>query len=119
MSVTIRLNYPAPIPAGHVVEVTEFADERSAKGRAKDKEIDPRDASRIPVIQDLESGIRYMSNRHVSRRTFCPDEYEHPLELRPDLEVASIWRGTVRGTTVIHVEVHDGPYTILVVEPAA
>lgn len=58
MEATLTLNYPAPIPAGHEIEVTEFADTRPEKKRnswnpAWDQPF------RHPVILDVTTSIRY------------------------------------------------------------
>jgi len=100
----ISLNYPAPIPVGHLVELTEFEDTRPEKKR---RGFDMGEAFRHPVVQDLDTGIRYMNHVHASRgdnggNSFTPNRY--PLMPRPDLSVSRVWRARVTACTLVFVE---------------
>ncbi len=64
MSFILPLNHAVPIPVGHTVEVTEYADTRPEKKR---KGWDLSEAFRHPVVLDLDTGIRYMNHVHASR----------------------------------------------------
>jgi hypothetical protein len=64
MSVPIRLNYPAAIPVGHVIEVTEFLDTRPEKKRRTYARGEP---FQIPVILDLDTGmVEDLENQHTT-----------------------------------------------------
>lgn len=75
MSVPIRLNYPAAIPVGHVIEVTEFLHTRPEKKRRSYTRGEP---FHIPVILDLDTGIRYMA-----WRTSTPPLWSIPSKMPP------------------------------------
>ncbi|MCL2555299.1 MAG: hypothetical protein FWE75_24540 [Actinomycetia bacterium] len=124
MEATLTLNYPAPIPAGHEIEVTEFADTRPEKKRnswnpAWDQPF------RHPVILDVTTNIRYMNHMHVRRgdnggNSFVPNDY--PLEPRTDLPVKRVYRARVKECAIVMVEGLDHQHTKLVVDvigPAA
>jgi hypothetical protein len=118
MEATLTLNYPAPIPAGHEIEVTEFADTRPEKKRNTwhpgwDQPF------RHPVILDVATNIRYMNHMHVHRgdnggNSFTANDY--PLTPRTDLPVKRVYRARVRACTLVMVEGLDGQHTKLVVE---
>lgn len=117
MSVPIRLNYPAAIPVGHVIEVTEFLDTRPEKKRRSYPRGEP---FQIPVILDLDTGIRYMNHRHVSRgdnggNDFVPNNYSS--EPRSDLPVSRVYRAKVTACTLVMVEGLENQHTTLVVDP--
>lgn len=116
---TVALNYPAPLPVGHTVEVTEFADTRPERKR---KGFSQSEAFAHPVVVDLDTGIRYMNHVHASRHgnggnSFTANRY--PLEPRPDLEVAARWKGRVTACTIVMVEGLENPHTTLQVETDA
>ncbi|MCK9794903.1 hypothetical protein M1843_14220 [Isoptericola sp. 4D.3] len=113
----VALNYAAPIAVGHTVEITEFADTRPEKKR---KGSDRFEAFRLPVVVDLDTGIRYMNHVHASAggnggNSFTPNRY--PLVPRPDLQVAATWRGRVTACTIVMIEGLENQHTTLVVEP--
>lgn len=116
---TVALNYPAPLPVGHTVEVTEFADTRPERKR---KGFSQSEAFAHPVVVDLDTGIQYMNHVHASRHgnggnSFTANRY--PLEPRPDLEVAARWKGRVTACTIVMVEGLENPHTTLQVETDA
>ncbi|WP_326568795.1 hypothetical protein VSH64_44800 [Amycolatopsis rhabdoformis] len=118
MNRTIAVNYPAPIPVGHVVEVTEFADTRPEKKR---RGFDMSEAFRHPMLLDRTTGIRYLNHVHVSAsgnggNTFTPVLY--PVVPRADLVVSAVWLGTVVACAVVMNEGLSGQHTTLVLEPA-
>ncbi|MGH1565442.1 hypothetical protein [Mumia sp. DW29H23] len=109
----LAVNYPAPIPVGHVVEVTEYEDTRPEKKR---RGFDMGEAFRHPALQDLDTGIRYLNHVHVSRggnggNSFTPNKY--PLQPRTDLSVARVWRARVAACTLVNVEGLDTQHTML------
>ncbi|MFJ2958777.1 hypothetical protein [Streptomyces sp. NPDC087270] len=118
MEATLTLNYPAPIAAGHEIEVTEFADTRPEKKRSRwypawDQPF------RHPVILDVTTGIRYMNHMHVHRgdnggNCFAPNDY--PLEPRTDLPVRRVYRARVKACALVMVEGLDQQHTKLVVD---
>lgn len=67
MRTTLRLNYPAPIPVGHTIEITEFAEPpRIERGRwgpltpsARLAIPNPKKPHLHPLVRDLDTGIRY------------------------------------------------------------
>jgi hypothetical protein len=116
MTTTLALNYAAAIPVGHTIEVTEFEDERPEKKR---KGFDMAEAFRHPVVQDLDTGIRYMNHVHASRggnggNEFTPNRY--PLTPRAALTVARVWKGRVVGCALVFVEGIGTQHTALEVE---
>lgn len=121
MARTVALNYPAPIPVGHSVEVTEFADTRPERKRRGDARFE---AFSYPVLVDLDTGIRYMNHVHASiggngGNSFFANRY--PLEPLPSLVVARVWRGRVAACSLVMVEALESQHTTLLVdeEPAA
>jgi hypothetical protein len=117
MSESIRLNYPAPIPVGHVIEVTEFLDTRPEKKRRGYPRGEP---FQIPVVRDLDTGIRYMNHRHVSRgdnggNDFVPSAY--PTEPRSDLVTGRTYRARVTACTLVMIEGLENQHTTLQVTP--
>ncbi|MFI5615162.1 hypothetical protein [Amycolatopsis sp. NPDC051903] len=118
MNRTIAVNYPAPIPVGHVVEVTEFTDTRPEKKR---RGFDMSEAFRHPVLVDRTTGIRYMNHVHASTggnggNTFTPTLYS--VLPRPDLPVSAVWTGKVVACALVMNEGLSGQHTTLVLEPA-
>jgi hypothetical protein len=115
MARTLRLNFPAPIPVGHTIEVTRFADTRPEGKRRGDGRFE---AVTFPAVVDLDTGIRYMNHVHGSAGgngglPFFANSY--PLEPRPELPVAEVWRGRVTACTLVMVEGLEGQHTMLVV----
>ncbi|MFE0420378.1 hypothetical protein [Streptomyces tendae] len=116
MPLTLFLNYPAAIPAGHEIEVTEFADTRPEKKRHKT--LTWEDACKYPAILDLDTGIRYLNHVHASRGGnggYMAAPY--PLTARADLPVSRIYRAIVKACTLVLVDAVDNQYTTLLVEP--
>ncbi|MFI6346695.1 hypothetical protein [Streptomyces sp. NPDC050560] len=117
MTVTLSLNYPAAIPVGHRVEITEFADTRPEKKRYKRPSFE--DACAYPALLDLDTGVRYMSHVHASRggnSSYLPSPY--PVAPLPGLPVSRVYRAVVRACALVMVDAVDNQYTTLVVEPA-
>jgi hypothetical protein len=116
MALTLALNYPAAIPAGHKIEVTEFADTRPEKKRHKT--LTWADPCEFPAVLDLETGIRFMSHVHASRGPnggFRTTPY--PLTPRADLPVSRVYQAVVKACTLVMVDAFDNQHTILLVEP--
>ncbi|MBD3554979.1 hypothetical protein [Streptomyces sp. SP18CM02] len=116
MSFILPLNHAAPIPVGHTVEVTEYADTRPEKKR---KGWDLSEAFRHPVVLDLDTGIRYMNHVHASRagnggNSFAANPY--PLTPRADLVVSRVYRARVTACTIVAVEGLDTQHTALALE---
>ncbi|MFE4590010.1 hypothetical protein [Streptomyces laurentii] len=119
MSVTIHLNYPAAIPVGHVIEVTEFADTRPEKKRTLGSP-NRGEAFRIPVILDLDTGIRYMNERHTTGRGALGNVYDAPpYPTRPSaaLPVERVYRARVTACTLVRAESTDSLLTTLIADP--
>jgi hypothetical protein len=117
MPVPIRLNYPAAIPVGHIVEVTEFLDTRPERKRGAYARGEP---FQVPVVRDLDTGIRCMNHRHVSRgdnggNGFVPNSY--PSQPRSGLVVGRVYRAEVTECTLVMVEGLEGRHTTLMVTP--
>jgi hypothetical protein len=116
MIVTLSLNYPAAIPAGHEIEVTEFADTRPEwHGRPGWTE-----PFRLPAILDLNTSIRYMNHAHASPganggNSFTPNSY--PVRPRSALAVERVYRARVVACTLVMVEGLGIQHTTLVIEP--
>jgi len=113
MVVRLALNYPAPIPVGHTVEVTEYADTRPERKR---RGFDAAEAFRHPTVRDLDSGILYMNHVHASAGPdtsvpFLANDY--PVVPREELVVARVWRGRVTACALVHVEGPDTQHTAL------
>lgn len=75
----------------------------------------------MPVVVDLDTGIRYMNHAHAVNGRFVggavtPSRY--PLEPRGDLEIAGVWRGTVTACTLVMVEDVDNQHTMLQIDRA-
>ncbi|GLV78025.1 hypothetical protein [Streptomyces hygroscopicus] len=116
MALTLALNYPAAIPAGHRIEVTEFADTRPEKKRYKT--LTWADPCQYPAVLDLDTGIRYMSHVHASRGGnggFMPHPY--PLVPRNDLPVSRVYQAVVKACTLVMVDAFENQHTTLLVEP--
>ncbi|KOU01357.1 hypothetical protein ADK88_31015 [Streptomyces sp. NRRL F-2295] len=113
MSFILPLNHAVPIPVGHTVEVTEYADTRPEKKR---KGWDLSEAFRHPVVLDLDTGIRYMNHVHASRagNSFAANPY--PLTPRADLVVSRVYRARVTACTIVAVEGLDTQHTALALE---
>ncbi|WAP56170.1 hypothetical protein [Streptomyces sp. S465] len=116
MALTLALNYPAAIPAGHKIEVTEFADTRPEKKRYKPPTW--ADPCQYPVVLDLDTGIRYMNHVHASRGgngglLLRP----YPLVPRGDLQVSRVYQAVVTACALVMVEGYDNQHTTLLVEP--
>ncbi|WP_059007707.1 hypothetical protein [Streptomyces specialis] len=117
MSVKLSLNYPAPLPIGHLVEVTEYADTRPEKRR---KGFDMSEAFRHPVVADLDTGIRYMNHVHARAygnggNTFTANDY--PFTPRANLVVSRVFRARVAACTLVFVEGLSVQHTMLLLEP--
>jgi hypothetical protein len=117
MTTQLALNYAAPIPVGHTVEITEFEDTRPEKKR---KGFDWSEAFRHPAVQDLDTGVRYLNHVHVSAEgnggnAFRPNRYA--LTPRSGLPVARTWRARVVACTLVGVEGLPSQHTMLAVEP--
>jgi len=117
MSVPLAVNYPAPIPVGHLVEVTEYQDVRPEKERHG---FDMAEAFRHPVLLDVDTGIRYMNHVHVSvgpngGNSFQPKGY--PLTPRQNLPVSRVWRGRVLACALVSVEGLSTQHTTLDLDP--
>ncbi|CAM3316263.1 hypothetical protein [Stackebrandtia soli] len=104
----VRLDFPAPIPVGHRIEVTTFAAPRPGPNEPVG------DPSRSPVVHDLDSGIRYADEVHVSGRGRHGGFLLAP---RDDLSVTAVIRGRVTACTLVHVSIHPIQHTVLEVEP--
>ncbi|MFJ4440110.1 hypothetical protein [Streptomyces sp. NPDC088923] len=119
--VTLHLNHPVPIPAGHRVETVEYADTRPEKKRGRHG-FDAAEPFRHPVVTDLDTGIRWMNHVHASPHgnggnSFKANEY--PLAPRTGgLEIARTWRGGVTACTLVFVEGLSTQHTALVIAPA-
>lgn len=112
----ITLNYPAPIPVGHLVELTWFADQRPARKRDRPDWTIP---SAHPAVRDLDTGIAYLNLAHVSAganggNPFVPQNL--PTTTRSDLEVREIQRGRVASCTLVYLEGLTTQQTVLEVE---
>ncbi|UOQ55752.1 hypothetical protein MUN78_08475 [Leucobacter allii] len=113
MARIVALNYPAAIPVGHAVEITEFADTRPERKRTRD----PRfEACAAPAIVDLDTGIRYMNHAHASiagngGNSFRANRY--PLAPLPSLTVERVWRARVTACTLVMVEGLESQHTML------
>jgi hypothetical protein len=119
MSVTIHLNYPAAIPVGHVIEVTEFADTRPEKKR-KLGSPNRGEPFRIPVVVDLDTGIRYMNERHTAHRVGAVAFFDVPAyPTRPSaaLPVERVYRARVTACTLVRAESTDSLLTTLIADP--
>ena len=113
---TLTLNYPAAIPVGHTVEVTEFADTRPEKKR---KGSAHGEAFLAPMVQDLDTGIRYLNHAHASTagnggNIFTPNRY--PLTPLAGLVVERVWRASVLACTLVFVEGLGTQHTTLELE---
>jgi hypothetical protein len=117
MEASIRLNYPAAIPVGHVIEVTEFLDTRPEKKRRSPPRGEP---FQMPVILDLDTGIRYMNHRHVSRGDNGGNDFvtnSYPSAIRSDLVVSRVYRATVTACSLLMIEGLSGQHTTLGIAP--
>jgi hypothetical protein len=117
MSTDLALNFAAPIPVGHTVEITEFEDTRPEKKR---KGMGWSEAFRHPAVQDLDTGIRYLNHVHVSwggngGNVFEPNRYA--FTPRRELPVARTWRARVVACTVVNVEGLATQHTMLALDP--
>ena len=117
MALHLAVNFPAPIPVGHRVEITRFADPRPENKRHKDARFEP---FTYPALLDLDTGIRYLNHAHVSRGgngglPFFANPY--PFEPLPDLTVDSVTRGRVTACTLVMVEGLNGQHTMLAIAP--
>ncbi|GHF62399.1 hypothetical protein FHX82_002917 [Amycolatopsis bartoniae] len=117
MTTTLAVNYPAPIPVGHRVEITEFADTRPEKKR---KGFDMTLPFRHPVVVDLDTGIRYMNHVHAREdgnggNAFTPNHY--PFAPRPGLAVSRVYEARVVACTLVSVEGLSTQHTMLALEP--
>jgi hypothetical protein len=121
MRQVVQLNHAVPIPVGHEVEITEFADPRPEKKRkGGTSEFGLPHIS--PVVVDLETGIRWMNHVHASRGNNGGYTYRsngYPLQPMADLEVARVLRGRVTACTVVMVEGLSTQQTALEVEFAS
>jgi hypothetical protein len=117
MSVLVAVNYPAPIPVGHLVEVTEYADVRPERKR---RGTGLAEAFQHPVLLDVDTGIRYMNHVHASAgsnggNSYRPNRY--PLTPRRELPVSRVWRGRVLGCALVYVEALSTRHTALELDP--
>ncbi|MDR2997068.1 MAG: hypothetical protein LBU78_02995 [Microbacterium sp.] len=113
MTRTVALNYAAPIPVGHEIEVTVFADARPEKKRRGDGRFEP---SSFPMVVDLTTGIRYLNHAHVSTAGNGGNSFQaniYPLLPLPSLEVERSWRGRVTACTVVMVEGLENQHTMI------
>jgi len=113
---TLAVNFPAPIPVGHIVEVTRFADTRPERKRRGDARFE---AFSFPMLLDLDTGIRYMNHVHASvggngGNMFTANRY--PFAPRPELVVEEVWRARVTACTLVMVEGLDGQHTMLALD---
>ncbi|MGI6879068.1 hypothetical protein [Microbacterium sp. gxy059] len=113
----VALNYPAPIPVGHRVELTWFEDARPAKRRDRVEWSAPHAR---PVVRDLETGIRYMNHSHASigsngGQVFAPRDM--PFAPRPELAVREVWTARVTACTLVYLEGFPAQHTMLDIEP--
>jgi hypothetical protein len=113
----LHLNYAAPIPVGHTVEITEFAD--PSVGKRGPSIHSPQ---LHPAVQDLDTGIRYLNHVHVSTAgnggtPFRANPY--PLTPMSGLQVARVSRATVVACTLVWVEGITAQQTVLELLPLA
>jgi hypothetical protein len=117
MSVLVAVNYPAPIPVGHLVEVTEYEDVRPERKR---RGAGLGEAFQHPVLLDVDTGIRFMNHVHASAganggNAHRPNRY--PRTPRPELPVNRVWRGRVLACALVYVEALSTQHTTLELEP--
>lgn len=117
MERSIAVNYPAAIPVGHIVELTRFADPRPERKR---RGVGDSQAYTVPVLHDLDTGIRYMNHAHASiggngGNSFVANRY--PFEPLAELEAAEVWRGRVLACTLVMVEGLENQHTVLRLAP--
>ncbi|ARQ70302.1 hypothetical protein [Streptomyces marincola] len=116
MSQLLTLNYPAPLPVGHLIEVTEYADTRPEKKR---KGAGLGEAFQFPMVVDLDTGIRYMNHVHATTAGNAGSAYKsnaYPLTPRPDLVVDRVYRARVRACTLVFVEILYTQHTTLALD---
>jgi hypothetical protein len=101
---TIRSIGCIPIPVGHEVEVTWYEVETISTGflGGEKKEVEPID---VPVIRDVETGIRYGFFAHfVERGSYRAGEINVERHvLRSDLSVRDSVRGTVTACSIVSI----------------
>lgn len=86
------LDYVAPIPIGHRVELAEFHELKTdRKGRTTEQAI------RGYWIKDLDTGIEYGMDRHYIAQGFAKynQAEEYPIQIRADLTSVRIVAGKV------------------------
>ncbi len=113
---TLTLTYPAPLPVGHLIEVTEYADPRPERKR---RGFDRNEAFRHPSLLDLDTGIRYFNHVHASTggnggNVYTPNRY--PFLPRTDLAVERVYRGRVAACSLIFVEGLVTQHTMLALD---
>jgi hypothetical protein len=101
---TVRAIGCIPIPVGHEVEVTWYEVETISTGflGGEKKDVVPIE---IPVIRDVETGIRYGFLAHfVERGSYRAGEINVERHvLRGDLNVRDSLRGTVTACSIVSI----------------
>lgn len=107
----LYLNYPAAIPVGHTVEVTSYKDtsKQSRWGGGADA---------YPVVVDVDTGIRYANQVHLSMWTGgnAFDVEHYPTQARADLTVDSVTTARVVECTLVFIADLPAQQTVLVVD---
>ncbi|MFH2143442.1 MAG: hypothetical protein ABIJ97_13540 [Bacteroidota bacterium] len=100
----ITLDYAAPIPLGHKIEVSNFVYvETDRKGREQTDEIPGF------MVRDLTTGIEYGMNKHYDKSKLISfyNVSTLPLERRSDIRLVKKFTGTVARCRILTVRVAD------------
>lgn len=107
----LYLNYPAAIPVGHTVEITSYKDtsKQSRWGAGADA---------YPVVVDLDTGIRYANQVHLSMWTggnaFDVEHYSRVP--RTDLSIDTVTTARVVECTLVFIADLPAQQTVLAVD---
>lgn len=96
----VLVQYAAPIPVGHRVEVRWYARVSAGLFGGRDEET----AEHQPIVVDLDTGIEYASD-HAYEQDGGGKRFSEPIRLagEPSGEIVEKVTGTVKACRVIHV----------------